>query len=260
MCCCVADAITTEHKFLKRHNEKFESLSTSVGQVWESLETIRRAFCPRPTSMIVRSFPRATKSKRKTGALVVKNRLISRDGTTSRWKFFFVAWKARRSRARARNQIRINAFNHSRPSVREVLNPPQRYGDEFPDRSTFGPPEDTRPYVNLTTILLLSPRTVRAPRRRPRYRPPGPQSWRHDVRKHNARPLRTRNSSGSRNATTRQRWKTQKRNDSLVAPQMLTTRPFALQRRAEPVYKKNREVTCRTPNQPPDKTVGSPIR
>jgi hypothetical protein len=24
MCCCVADAITTEHKFLKRHNEKFE--------------------------------------------------------------------------------------------------------------------------------------------------------------------------------------------------------------------------------------------
>jgi hypothetical protein len=65
MCCCVADAITTEHKFLKRHNEKFERLSTSVGQVRESLETLRRAFRPRPTSMIVRSFPRATKSKRK---------------------------------------------------------------------------------------------------------------------------------------------------------------------------------------------------
>jgi hypothetical protein len=57
------------------------------------------------------------------------------------------------------------------------------------------------------------------------------------------------------------RWKTQKRNDSLVALQMLTTRPFALQRRAEPVYtKKIAKVTCRTPNQPPDKTVGSPIR
>jgi hypothetical protein len=24
MCCCVADAITTEHNYLKRHNEKFE--------------------------------------------------------------------------------------------------------------------------------------------------------------------------------------------------------------------------------------------
>jgi hypothetical protein len=24
MCCCVADAITNEYKFLKRHNEKFE--------------------------------------------------------------------------------------------------------------------------------------------------------------------------------------------------------------------------------------------
>jgi hypothetical protein len=65
MCCWVADAITTEHKFLKRHNEKFKSLSTSVGQVRESLETLRRALRPCPTSMIVRSFPRATKSKRK---------------------------------------------------------------------------------------------------------------------------------------------------------------------------------------------------
>jgi hypothetical protein len=65
MCCCVADAITNEYKFLKRHNEKFERLSTSVGQVRESLETLRRAFRPRPTSMIVRSFPRAIKSKRK---------------------------------------------------------------------------------------------------------------------------------------------------------------------------------------------------
>jgi hypothetical protein len=26
MCCCVADATTTEHKFLKRHNEKFEMI------------------------------------------------------------------------------------------------------------------------------------------------------------------------------------------------------------------------------------------
>jgi hypothetical protein len=65
MCCCVADATTTEHKFLKLHNEKFERLSTSVGQVRESLETLRRAFRPRPTSMIVRSIPRATESKRK---------------------------------------------------------------------------------------------------------------------------------------------------------------------------------------------------
>jgi hypothetical protein len=65
MCCCVADAITPKHKFLKKHNEKFERLSTSVGQVRESPETLRRAFRPRPTSMIVRSFPRAIKSKRK---------------------------------------------------------------------------------------------------------------------------------------------------------------------------------------------------
>jgi hypothetical protein len=250
MCCGVADAISTEHKFLKRHNEKFEKLSTSVGQVRESLETLRRAFRPRPTSMIVRSFPRAAKSKRKPARSSSKTDLFPGTVRTSRWKFFFVAWKARRSKARARNQIRINAFNHFRPSVREVLNPPQRYGDEFPDRSTFGPPEDTRPYMNLTTILLLSPRTVRAPRRRPRYRPPGPQSWRHDVREHNARPLRTRNSSGSRNATTRQRWKTQKRNDSLVAPQMLTTRPFALQRRAEPVYTKKKSRSDLPHSQP----------
>jgi hypothetical protein len=176
MCCGVADAISTEHKFLKRHNEKFEKLSTSVDQIRESLETLRRAFRPRPHVDDCAFVPPSYEIQRKTGALVVKNRLISRDGTTSRWKFFFVAWKARRSKARARNQIRINAFNHFRPSVREVLNPPQRYGDEFPDRSTFGPPEDTRPYMNLTTFLLLSPRTVRAPRRRPRYRPPGPQS------------------------------------------------------------------------------------
>jgi hypothetical protein len=53
LCCCVAAAITTEHKFLKQ----LEILSTSVGQVRESLETLRRAFRPRPTSMIVRSFP-----------------------------------------------------------------------------------------------------------------------------------------------------------------------------------------------------------
>ncbi|KAJ3629471.1 hypothetical protein MTP99_013863 [Tenebrio molitor] len=32
---------------------------------------------------------------------------------------------------------------------------------------------------------------------------------------------------------------------------MLTTRPFALRHRAEPVKKKIAKVTCRTPNQPP---------
>jgi hypothetical protein len=36
-------------------------------------------------------------------------------------------------------------------------------------------------------------------------------------------------------------------------PQMLTTRPFALRHRAEPVRKKKiAKVTCRTPNQPPE--------
>jgi hypothetical protein len=176
MCCCVADAITTEHKFLKRHNEKFEMVVNIGGSSSRVTGKPSARFSLALHVDDCAFVPPSYEIQRKTGALVVKNRLISRDGTTSRWKFFFVAWKARRSRARARNQIRINAFNHSRPSVRELLNPPQRYDDEFPDRSTFGPPEDTRPYMNLTTILLLSPRTVRAPRRRPRYRPPGPQS------------------------------------------------------------------------------------
>jgi hypothetical protein len=176
MCCCVADATTTEHKFLKRHNEKFEMIVNIGGSSLRVAGNHSARFSLALHVDDCAFVPPSYEIQKKTGDLVVKNRLISGDGTTSRWKFFFVAWKARRSRARARNQIRINAFNHSRPSVREVLNPPQRYGDEFPDRSTFGPPEDTRPYMNLTTILLLSPRIVRAPRRRPRYRPPGPQS------------------------------------------------------------------------------------
>jgi hypothetical protein len=38
-----------------------------------------------------------------------------------------------------------------------------------------------------------------------------------------------------------------------LSPQMLTTRPFALRHRAEPVKKKKiAKVTCRTPNQPPN--------
>jgi hypothetical protein len=176
MCCCVADATTTEHKFLKRHNEKFEMIVNIGGSSLRVAGNHSARFSLALHVDDCAFVPPSYEIQKKTGDLVVKNRLISGDGTTSRWKFFFVAWKARRSRARARNQIRINAFNHFRPSVREVLNPPQRYGDEFPDRSTFGPPEDTRPYMNLTTFLLLSPRTVRAPRRRPRYRPPGPQS------------------------------------------------------------------------------------
>jgi hypothetical protein len=176
MCCCVADATTTEHKFLKRHNEKFEMIVNIGGSSLRVAGNHSARFSLALHVDDCAFVPPSYDIQKKTDDLVVKNRLISGDGTTSRWKFFFVAWKARRSRARARNQIRINAFNHFRPSVREVLNPPQRYGDEFPDRSTFGPPEDTRPYMNLTTFLLLSPRTVRAPRRRPRYRPPGPQS------------------------------------------------------------------------------------
>jgi hypothetical protein len=36
-----------------------------------------------------------------------------------------------------------------------------------------------------------------------------------------------------------------------LSPPMLTTRPFALRHRAEPVKKKIAKVTCRTPNQPP---------
>jgi hypothetical protein len=38
-----------------------------------------------------------------------------------------------------------------------------------------------------------------------------------------------------------------------LSPPMLTTRPFALRHRAEPVKKKKKiaKVTCRTPNQPP---------
>jgi hypothetical protein len=37
-----------------------------------------------------------------------------------------------------------------------------------------------------------------------------------------------------------------------LSPPMLTTRPFALRHRAEPVKKKKiAKVTCRTPNQPP---------
>jgi hypothetical protein len=171
MCCCVADATTTEHKFLKRHNEKFEMIVNIGGSSLRVAGNHSARFSLALHVDDCAFVPPSYEIQKKTGDLVVKNRLISGDGTTSRWKFFFVAWKARRSKARARNQIRINAFNHFWPSVREVLNPPQRYGDEFLDRSTFGPPEDARLYVNPITILFSRP-IVRALRQRPRYCPP----------------------------------------------------------------------------------------
>jgi hypothetical protein len=64
MCCCVADATTTEHKFLKRHNEKFEMIVNIGGSSLRVAGNHSARFSLALHVDDCAFVPRATKSKR----------------------------------------------------------------------------------------------------------------------------------------------------------------------------------------------------